>query len=63
MRSKQVLSAVAIGILGAATLASPVSGQKVRIAVLGFENQSAWQYWRGDLGPAASAELEACAIG
>ena len=57
MRSKQILSALAIGILGAVTLASPVSGQKVRIAVLGFENQSSWQYWRGDLGPAASTEL------
>ena len=57
MLSKRILSALAIGILGAATLASPVSGQKVRIAVLGFENQSSWQYWRGDLGPAASTEL------
>ncbi len=43
-------------VLGPATATAP-STDKVRIAVMNFENNSTWSYWGDNLGKAAADEL------
>ena len=44
------------GVLGPA-VAEVQSTEKVRIAVMNFENNSTWSYWGDNLGSAAADEL------
>ncbi len=60
------IAAVVSLIILAATISAPLTGsaapaaqEKVRIAVMNFENNSSWYYWGDNLGKAAADELVA----
>ncbi len=55
-----LLVVVALGVSSSAAVASPTPTppqDKVRVAVIGFENNSSWHYWGDNLGYAAADEL------
>lgn len=54
---RQFLFLLAGGLVTAVLAPEPAAAQKVRVAVLPLENNSAFRYWRGELGPAAADEL------
>ena len=63
MGKPRVTSAFVLSLVLAVTassslaVAAPAPQDKVRIAVLGFENNSTWHYWGDNLGAAAADEL------
>ncbi len=49
--------ALAVVVPGLAVSAAGQSADKVRVAVMNFENNSTWSYWGDNLGAAAADEL------
>ena len=59
-KSRVVACALALSfalVAGAPLTASPAPQDKVRVAVMNFENNSSWHYWGDNLGQAAADEL------
>ena len=58
-----IICVMVLSLLGASSLAAPAAApgspqdEKVRIAVVNFENNSQWHYWGSNLGWAAADEL------
>ncbi len=62
-RQSFLIFVMVLSLLGASSLAAPAAApgspqdEKVRIAVINFENNSQWHYWGDNLGWAAADEL------